>query len=137
MFELKKNWQQIKRGRPGRRFQDLYERRRNRRAGKPAIARILIIIFGVGLMLLALVVGLVPGPGGMAVFILGLGIVSAEFRLAARLLDWLESRTRRIWAKAKRIWTRRSVVTRLLLGAVLLGLIGILGYLVCIRNVSG
>jgi hypothetical protein len=86
--------QRLKNGRPGHRFLDLYEFRRN---DPPATA------LRVGLWLLALLliggglaIGWLPGPGGF-VAIFGLAIVAMEFRVVAVTLDRLERLGRDAW----------------------------------------
>ena len=57
-------------------------------------SRLRNVLLGVVLMLAGPVLGLVPGPGGLVVFALGLALVATGSRTVARLLDRLECRLR-------------------------------------------
>ena len=110
---LKESWADLKRGRPGSRFEDQYEEQR--KARKNPIGRALRIIGGgllipVGVFFLA-----VPGPG---LIVIGIGavLIAREFRFAARFLDTFEVHVRRAWKWLQARWRRlvkaRRTVTR-------------------------
>ncbi len=71
-----------------------------------AVAAVALIVAGP-------VVGLIPGPGGLVVLVFGVALLAAEFRPAAQLLDWLESKLRVIWTKVKQLGLRRRAADRL------------------------
>ena len=106
---LKAYWSDLRRGKPGSRFQDQYER--NRQEQKGPVGRVLRIVAGVALIPVGLFFLAVPGPG---LLIVGMGavLIAREFGFAARLLDTLELRARRAWRWAQRRW-RQLVKARL------------------------
>ncbi len=113
MFKrLKESWADLKRGRPGSRFEDQYDKQRKEK--KSPLGRILriiagLILFPVGVFFLA-----VPGPG-LLVIAVGAVLIAREFRFAARFLDAFEVRARKTFGWARRRWqklvkARRAVV---------------------------
>lgn len=93
-MSLSAGWQHIKRGRPGRRFQDHHEsmhlaRRGVRRRIQSTLIALLLIAAGVAL-------GFVPGIPGVILVFLGAAFISAQSRAVARALDWVEMRIRRM-----------------------------------------
>lgn len=51
--------------------------------------RILTLILGIMLVLSAGLIGWLPGPGGMVLFLLGIAVLATEFAWAERLRDWI------------------------------------------------
>ena len=51
--------------------------------------RILTLIFGLLLVVTAPLIGWLPGPGGMILFLLGIAVLATEFEWAERLRDQL------------------------------------------------
>ena len=91
MFEqLKQNWESLKNGRPGSRFQEQYEQRTSHPS--PA-GRVLRIAVAVVTLLLGLFFLPAPGPGFIVVGI-GALLIAREFRTAAIVLDHIEVRAR-------------------------------------------
>ena len=109
---LKESWADLKRGRPGSRFEDQYdEHQQEKRSPLGKALRIIIglMLFPVGVFFLA-----VPGPG-LLVIAVGAVLIAREFRFAARFLDAFEVRTRKTIDWARRRWqklvkARRAVV---------------------------
>jgi len=99
---IKKSWWLFANSRPGHRFGEryrLHQSRRRRRRFDPA--RLAYIIGGVVLIGFSALFGWLPILGwGTA--ILGLGIIAAEFYPAARLMDRLEVRARRLFGPLAR-----------------------------------
>jgi len=89
---LKKGWRELRAGRPGRRFQDRYQRLRKNAACGPA-KKWGLIAGGVALVLVGIVLLPLPGPG-MLVIALGALMMAEESHSTARALDWLEAKTR-------------------------------------------
>lgn len=111
---LRRFWSDLKSGRPGSRFEKQYDE--NRREAKSPVGRVLRIIGGVLLIPLGMFFLAVPGPG---LVIIGLGavLIAREFRFAAKLLDELEVRGRKVWKWGHQRWrrlvqARRKVVSR-------------------------
>lgn len=98
---LKQRWRLLRQGRPGRRFQERYERSP---ASHPAKKWLLI---GLGVALMAAGVVLLPAPGpGILVIALGGAIAAEESLSLARLLDWTEVQARRVISSAARFFRR-------------------------------
>jgi hypothetical protein len=92
-----KIWQELKRGKPGHRFQGRYERAN--RGGGP---RKWLLIAGGALLILAGIVFLpLPGPG-MLIIAAGAFLMAQESRAAARALDWIELRVRSVFSLPRR-----------------------------------
>jgi hypothetical protein len=53
--------------------------------------RVLTLILGVMLILSAGLIGWLPGPGGMVLFLLGIAVLASEFVWAERFRDWILS----------------------------------------------
>jgi hypothetical protein len=101
---LKRNWNALKRGRPGSRFEEQYERQQQ--TGSRGAGRVLRIAAGVVLIPAGLFFLPAPGPG-MLIIAVGAALIAREFRFAARGLDRVEVAGRRVAARARRAWSRR------------------------------
>ena len=115
---LKRNWRDFKRSKPGRRFQDRYERRQRSSHGRWDRQTVINILLGIAIAAAGIVLVPAPGPGGL-VTLLGLGLLGSEFAPVARALDSAEVRVRAILEPVRARWTAASALTRILL--VLLG----------------
>lgn len=115
---LRAHWLELKRGRPGRRFQDRFERacRAEHRCGPGQ--RIILWIAAFVCLAIALVLTVMPGPAIVFFFFAG-GLLATESRSVARLMDWSEVRVRGIAAAGWRHWRRLSMPGRV--AAVVLG----------------
>ena len=100
--KLERDLQEFKESKPGRRFQDRYRRRQEKEQGH-TVRRIFLIILGAIIAVGSLVTAPLPGPGWATVF-LGLMILAGELLPAARLLDWLEVRLRKLWKFIQYVW---------------------------------
>jgi hypothetical protein len=69
-------------------------RRANKRGSRPLYKRVAIDIAGFGLMILAFLTGWLPGPGGIPLFLVGLGILSLNYEWAERLLKDFDRKRR-------------------------------------------
>ena len=114
MFKrLQQWWEELKRGRPGSRFQEQHDRNRSER--KSRVGRMLRVAAGVLLIPVGVFFLAVPGPG---LIIVGVGavLIAREFGAVARVLDAIEVRGRKSWDWARRRWRRlvkrRRSVTR-------------------------
>ena len=86
-----RDWSALWQARPGRRFQELYRRRHDRRASE--LRRLALAAAGVLLVLLGALLVLTPGPGGL-VLVAGALLLAMQSRRAARLFDRSEVRMR-------------------------------------------
>jgi uncharacterized protein (TIGR02611 family) len=112
--ELKREWSQLKRGKPGSRFQDQFDR--NQREKKSNIGRAFRVVAGLILLPVGLFFLAVPGPG-LVIIALGAVLVAREFGFAARFLDAIEVRARKVMTWVLQRWkrlvqARRKVVSR-------------------------
>jgi hypothetical protein len=90
---LKRYWTQFKRSRPGRRFQDHYDRKAGSRGG--ALWQCAAIAGGALLCLVGLFFMVVPGPG-IPILALGAILIAQQSQGTARLLDRTELSLRRL-----------------------------------------
>ncbi len=61
--------------------------------------RVLIDIAGFGLIVISPFIGWLPGPGGIAVFLAGLGLLSINHQWAKNLIDQFENNRQKFEAK--------------------------------------
>ena len=108
--QLQQHWREFKESKPGQRFKDRYHRRRQDEQGHIAW-RIFLITVGAVIALGSLVLAPLPGPGWATVFI-GLMILAGELLPAARFLDWLEVRLRKLGRFVYDVW-RASVLGKI------------------------
>ena len=112
-FHLRRQWRELRRGRPGHRFQARYERAQaEQRCG--AGARILLMVIAVLFLAIGLVLSVFPGPA-LPFFFLAGGLLASELRFVARFMDWSEVRVRKIAAWLKHHWRRLPVLGRVAL----------------------
>ena len=106
---LKEHWQDLKEGKPGKRFQDHY--RKYHESGGNRMRKVLFI--GIGALIVAAGIFFLPAPGpGFLIIFLGGGLMAQESLRAAKVLDWMELRVRRIADWALAVWKRASVPAR-------------------------
>jgi hypothetical protein len=110
-FHFREHWHQLRQGRPGRRFQETYDRTRAEgRAG--AAERIVLAVIAVVFLAIGVVLSVIPGPA-LPFFFVGGGLLATESRLAARFMDWSEVKVRQVFAWGKRRWSRLPVPGRI------------------------
>lgn len=106
---LKKHWQDLKRGQPGKRFQDHYKKRHE--SGTSVWHKVLFL--GGGALIVAAGIFFLPAPGpGFIIIFLGGGLMAQESMRAARVLDWLEVKLRAVADWALGIWKRAPMPAR-------------------------
>jgi uncharacterized protein (TIGR02611 family) len=128
MFErLRKNWHELERSAPGKRFQERYARRRHASGGRRDIHTWLNIGLGSVIMLAGLLMIPAPGPGWLVTF-LGFGLLGSEFAPIARALDWIELRLRRFAQWAQALWRKLPLGAKALLILLAALLLAALGY---------
>ncbi len=119
-FQLRQHWHDIKRGRPGRRFRDRFEKSR-RATGKKAGPgrRALFLAVGVAALAIGVVLVVIPGPAIPFLF-LGGALLATESRIIAGFMDWAEVRLRAVAGWVGLRWRRLPKAVRavlLVLGA--------------------
>lgn len=111
---LQAHWREFTRGTPGRRFRERYERGHRRNLRTQWTTRIIRVVLAVTAIAIGLVLAVLPGPA--VLFFLAAGmLLAAEWLWAAKLLDWLEVRLRRLGRIALRLWRRLSASARVVL----------------------
>jgi uncharacterized protein (TIGR02611 family) len=131
---MKQHWQEFKASKPGQRFKDRYRRRQQDEQGH-IILRIFLIALGAVIAVGSLVLAPLPGPGWATVFI-GLMILAGELLPAARFLDWLEVRLRKLWWFTRKVW-RRSILGKVAVIVVAGALAAAIIYVVYLLLFSG
>jgi hypothetical protein len=126
--DLRAHWRDLKRGRPGHRFQDRYERARKTTRQSGRARRIGLAAGGIVCVLIGLVLSVIPGPA-IPFFLLGGAMLATESRRIARFMDWSEVRLRKLAAWAKRRWRKFPTVARVLLIIIGAGGLGATAYL--------
>ncbi len=109
---IKTSWRIFAAGRPGFRFRERYRLHRSRKRGGFDLTSLLHLLGGVALIMLSALFGWLPVLGwGTAV--LGLGMIAGEFYPAARLMDWLEVRARRLFGPLGRAFVKLPAWTQI------------------------
>lgn len=74
----------------------------------PTIRKPLVLVIGMLLVIISPFTGVLPGPGGIPIFLIGVAILSTEFEWAKRLRDWTLDQVHRLgdlWKQHKVIGT--------------------------------
>src|ERR671912_334295 len=100
--QMQRHWREVKERKNGERFEDRYSRRRREERGH-VVWRVFLITLGAVIAVGSLILAPLPGPGWATVFI-GLMILAGELLPAARFLDWLEIRLRKLGRYIYKIW---------------------------------
>ena len=108
---LKQEWRDLRKGRPGHRFQDRYERHRGGRKGKSWMGRFLEPGIGVLLLVAGVIFCLIPGPG-LPLVLVGATLLAERSRRIARAMDWCELKLRKVLRRAKDWWCQASLGAR-------------------------
>lgn len=111
MEALKKQWRAFKDGRPGHRFQDRYERNKEERAERSSFMRFLKPVAGISLIVAGVVFCLIPGPG-VPLLLIGAGLMADVSLSVAKVMDWLDVRTRAIISRASQWWKQASMAAK-------------------------
>lgn len=113
---VKKGWRRFESSKPGYRFKERYRRRQQ--SGRSAFhpSRVLYVAGGLALIVVSAFFGWLPVLGWGTVF-LGLGMIAGEFQPAAKLMDWLEVRARKLFRPVGRAFRRLSALAQLAISA--------------------
>jgi hypothetical protein len=109
--KLKQQWCDLKKGRPGHRFQDRYERNKQGRADESALSRWIQPVMGVVLFAAGVFFCVFPGPG-LPLLLVGAMFLAERSRPMARMLDWSEIKVRMIIRRTKEWWCEASLIAR-------------------------
>ena len=122
--KFKQTWRRLKAANPGQRFQQEFRRRHS--AGRSPIQKALLIVGGLLLMAAGFLLLFIPGPGLVFLFVGGF-LIAQQSLVAARVLDWSETRLRKLLAWSLRAWRRSSTALKLLLVVVAVVVLGAVG----------
>ncbi|SKA82143.1 TIGR02611 family protein [Prosthecobacter debontii] len=126
-MSLQSHWNQLKNGRPGKRFENFYQTRQKDRCDGDTWRRVLYVTLGIALTLVGIIMLGMPGPG-LLVVAFGLALVASEFLFMARLLDRAEVLIRGSVQALKQWWHNCLPYQRSLgVMAVVILLIGMVG----------
>jgi hypothetical protein len=102
--KLKDGYRRFKIDQPGERFIHLHQRWHSEARG--VLINVLAVVIGAVLIVAGVLFGLVPGVPGIVLVVLGIGVIAAQFRRLARILDRVEISLRRACRKCRRGWVR-------------------------------
>ena len=122
--KFKQTWRRFEAGNLGQRFQQEFRRRHS--AGRSPIQKALLIVGGLLLMAAGFLLLFIPGPGLVFLFVGGF-LIAQQSLVAARVLDWSETRLRKLLAWSLRAWHRSSVPLKLLVVVVAMVVLGAVG----------
>lgn len=111
---LKRQWEILKRGKPGRRFEDRYEAAQRKENRATVLARVVRFTAAVIAIALGVVFAVIPGPAVVFFAVAG-ALLASESRVVAKFLDWCEVKIRAIVRWAQRIWRRLPMVGKVAL----------------------
>jgi hypothetical protein len=124
---LKRQWLELRNGRPGHRFRAQFERRKRATADKSWLRRSLPILAASILLLVGVALCLVPGPG-VPLIVVGASVLAEQSRPVALLLDWLELKLRKVTGRGTVWWRQASTPARGATALLIAGAIVLLGY---------
>ena len=107
LARLRSAWRELHEAPPGRRFEQRFQRRRDRPRG--ALRKALWMGGGMLLVLIGVIALPLPGPG-LLIIALGLLPIAEESRLVARALDALELKLRRLRSSGRPRAPRRGIL---------------------------
>jgi hypothetical protein len=108
---LKQQWCDLKKGRPGHRFQDRYERNKEGRSDESVLRRWIQPVAGVVIFVAGVFFCIFPGPG-LPLLLAGAMLLAERSRVMARALDCSELKVRSIIRLAKEWWREASLIAR-------------------------
>ena len=125
---LVRQWRDMTKIEPGKRFQNRYYRRGERRC-TPFVKPFYMLL---GAMILISGLVLIPAPGpGCLVALIGATMLAEESLAFARTLDSMEVKTRRLLSRARKAWTHASATIKAavaLVAASVAGVAGVVAY---------
>ena len=132
---LKRHWRQLRSSRPGRRFQEQYERHQRARQQHSGLRKFAQPAAGIFILALGAAFCVLPGPG-IPFIIVGAALLAGESLLVARPMDRTELRIRKVLGWVRRQWSHATLIvkcTAVAAAACAIGLAGYGGYQVFVR----
>jgi hypothetical protein len=127
-FHFRDDWRDLKRSRPGRRFQERYERARRAEPHCGLVKRVATIAVASIAILLGVFFAVFPGPA-IPFFFVGGALLATESRPLARGMDWIELRVRDFIELFKKRWRHLPLVGRIAGVMLLMGFSATMAYL--------
>lgn len=106
---LKRRWVELRKLRPGERFQTRYRKAHEQRTNRHIGALVLVFLGAAVAFAIGVVLVFVPGPAVLFFLITG-ALLSGESMTVARWLDRGEVKARALFAIVRGFWRRRSPV---------------------------
>src|SRR5688572_14867418 len=100
-------WCDFRKGRPGHRFEERFERNHEARSERSSFSRVLKPAAGIVLVAVGVVFCVIPGPG-IPFLLIGAGLLADVSRPVARALDRVEVVIRNLITWARRWWDHAS-----------------------------
>ncbi|MDO8545217.1 MAG: hypothetical protein Q7S40_32655 [Opitutaceae bacterium] len=113
-LNFREHWRELERGRPGRRFQDRYDRLRHREGRRGLGSRIVFIAIAVVAFAIGIVLAVIPGPA-IPFFVIAGGALAVVSRPMAKAMDWLEVQVRKVWRWGMQRWRKLPGAARVFL----------------------
>lgn len=114
---LTKQWQTLKRGKPGERFAQRYEAgQKVKKAAGPGfkLLRVVRILIALGSVVVGVILVFIPGPA-ILFFLISGSLLAAESLTIARFLDWTELKLRAAFSWSTRHWRRLHLAGKIAL----------------------
>jgi uncharacterized protein (TIGR02611 family) len=124
LSSLAQQWRDLTKIEPGKRFQNRYQGRKNRR--RSAFLKIFFLMLGAALFLVGIALIPAPGPGVLVMFI-GASMMAEESLFVARALDRTEVLLRRLVVRIGRGWKRASPQTKASVAVFALSVVSVAG----------
>lgn len=116
MFDgAKRTWREFRQSRPGFRFRERYEHRRQTTNGPFDPKNLLYLGGGVAILIIGVLLAPIPGPGGVIGFV-GLALLGSMFLPVARALDWGELRARGFARWSGEVWRALPLGMKVVVG---------------------
>src|SRR3954470_18047537 len=100
-LHFREDWRELKRGRPGHRFQDRYQRAQRAESRGGVGKRIITMALAAIFIAVGIFFAVFPGPA-VPFFFVGGALLATHSRAIARAMDWLEVRSRAVFAWLKK-----------------------------------
>lgn len=75
------------------------------------IRKPIILVIGMAFVIISPFTGVLPGPGGIPIFLIGVAILSTEFEWAQRLRDWSLHKVQMLG----QLWRRHKIIGTILI----------------------
>lgn len=125
---LVRQWRDMTKIEPGKRFQNRYYRRRERRC--TPLVKPFYMLLGAMILISGLILMPAPGPGCL-VALIGATMLAEESLAVARTLDSMEVKARHLLSRARKAWTHASATIKAavaLVAASVAGVAGVVAY---------